>query len=247
MMIYPVIELKDGRCVSLARGEIDAPHVWHVDPVEKAQEFAEAGASWLQVTDFDAVEGDERNAALVEDLIRRPGLPLQLGGGFRTAERVAEWIDKGAGRIVIGTLATIDPDGVRALAKRYPDQIVVAIDVWEGSVMADGWRRRTALAPEALIEAFDETPLAAFVITDIDNDIADADASLGLISGLAGYTRLPVIASGLVHGLDDIARLKYVRNVAGAVVGRALFRKTFALEEALEVAQPEPEATADFI
>ncbi len=246
MIVYPSIELKSGRPVALHRGRIDEAQVWHVDPVEAARGFAEAGASWLQVIDLDAAGGDAGNDALVEELIRSPGLPVQLGGGFRTAERVADWIERGAGRIVLGTLAIWDAETVRALAKRYPDQIVVAIDIWDGQVMTEGWRTASALTPEAVMDGFEEAPLAGFLVTDIDNDVADADAALGLISGLAARTRLPVIASGLVHSLDDVARLKYVKNLAGAVIGRSLFRKDFALGEALEIAQPAPEPTAEF-
>lgn len=247
MILYPTIELSSGRCVTMNRFRPEEADLWHVDPVDCARSFAQAGASWIQVTDFDAMAGDERNAELIGELLRNPGLPVQMAGGFRSAERAAHWIDRGAARVVMGTLATRDPDTVRALARRYPDQIVVSIDVHDGWVMAEGWDRATALRPEALIEAFDEQPLAAFLITDIDADAAGADAALSVVSGLADRTRLPVIASGLVHDLDDIARLKYVRNVAGAVICRALFRKSFTLEEALAVAQPEPEATADFL
>jgi phosphoribosylformimino-5-aminoimidazole carboxamide ribotide isomerase len=247
MIIYPAIELLNVRPVNLNRGRIEEAQVWHLDPVAVARDHAAAGASWLHVTDFDAIEGRDTNAALIGDLLRTPGLPVQLAGGFRSAERVADWIDRGTARIVIGTLAVLDPEGVRALARRYPDQIVVAIDIWKGRVMTNGWRTASALAPEAVMEAFEEAPLAGFLLTDIDNDVADADAALGLVSGLAGWTRLPVIANGLVHSLDDVSRLKYVRNVAGAVVGRALFRKSFTLEEALAVAQPDPEPTAAFL
>lgn len=247
MMIYPAIELQNGRCVTLNRLRPEAAQVWHVDPVETARGFAEAGASWIQVTDFDAMDGDGRNAELVDEIIRAPGLPVQLAGGVRSAEQAAAWIERGVGRVVLGTMAVMDPEGVRALARRFPDQIVVAIDVHDGRVMAEGWQRQTALTPEALMAGFEAAPLAGFLITDIDSDVAQADAALGLISGLAAATRLPVIASGLVHGLDDVARLKYVRNVAGTVICRALFNRSFGLAEALEVAHSAPGPTAEFL
>ncbi|MDJ0827684.1 MAG: 1-(5-phosphoribosyl)-5-[(5-phosphoribosylamino)methylideneamino] imidazole-4-carboxamide isomerase [Rhodobacter sp.] len=247
MILYPAIELLNGRCVSLYRGRLEEPQVWHVDPLEKALEFVEAGASWLHLTDFDAVNGSEGNTDLVVDIIRQAGVPVQLAGGMRSRDRVAQWIDRGAGRIVLGTLATRDPAAVKGLAHLYPDQIVLAVDVWQDAVVAEGWRTKTAFAPADFITAFEDCPLAGVIVTDIDSDIADADASLGLISGLADMSRTPVIASGLVRSLDDLARLKYVRNVAGAVVGRALFRHSFSLGEALDVAEAVPEPTAEFI
>ena len=247
MQIYPTLELLDGGPVSLQRGDIDNPSRFHVDPVETARSWAAAGASWLHVTDFDAIEGRDTNADLVERLLREVGLPIQLGGGIRTIESAEYWIDKGAGRIVIGTLATLRPDDVKALAKRYPDQIVLAVDVWRGEVMRDGWRHGSALQPPALIEAFNAEPLAAMLITDIDSDVDDTEAQLGVISGLAEIARPPVIASGVLRSADDVARLKYVPHVDGALLGRALFSKTLSLEEALSIAQPNPEPVADFI
>lgn len=247
MILYPTIELFDGRCVSLNCGRLEEPHVWHVDPVEKAVEFAADGAEWLHITDFDALQGSDRNAGLVADIIRRAGVPVQLAGGMRTRERVEHWIDRGAGRVVLGTLGAQNPALVKALTKYHPDQIVLAVDVWQGKVMTEGWRQSSAFEPEGFIAAYADAPLAAVLVTDIDSDISEADATLGLITGLAGAAKTPVIASGLVRTLDDISRLKYVRNVAGAIVGRALFRKTFELAEALAVVQTAPEPAAEFI
>lgn len=246
MIIYPTMELQHGRCVTLNKGRLDEAMIWHVDPVETARGFAADGAAWMHLTDFDALEGSDENADLVQEIIRAAGIPVQLGGGFRSRDSIEAWIDRGAGRIVIGTLAARDPDLVKELAKYYPDQIVLAVDVWQGQVMTNGWREVSAIAPEDFIAAYAGAPLAGIIVTDIDSDIEDLDAQLGLISGLAAQARTPVIASGLVRSADDIARLKYVPNIAGALVGRALFRKTLTLSEALDVAQPAPEPVADF-
>ncbi|WP_424984337.1 HisA/HisF-related TIM barrel protein [Microbulbifer sp. S227A] len=246
MLIFPTMELQGGRCVTLAKGRLDEPMIWHVDPVETAHGFAEAGASWMHLTDFDAVEGRGDNAALVEEIIRSAGIPVQLGGGFHSRERVEHWIDKGAGRIVVGTLAARDPQLLRELAKFHPDQIVLAVDVWRGKVMTDGWRTSSAWAPEAFVEAFGEAPFAGIIITDIENELDEVEAELGLIASLAAQARAPVIASGVVRSVDDIARLTYIPNIAGALVGRALFRKTVDLSEALRIAQPGPEPVAEF-
>ena len=246
MMIYPTMELLDGRCVTLDKGNLDAPMIWHVDPVETAKGFAEAGAEWMHLTDFNALQGDDSNQALVEDLIRTAGLPIQLGGGIRSREQAEYWIEKGVGRVVIGTMAAYDPAAVAELAKYYPDQIVLAVDVWQGQVMTEGWRQSGAFSPEAYIAAFENAPFAAILVTDIDSDMSEVEAQLGLISGLAAEAKAPVIASGVVRNVDDISRLKYIPNIAGALVGRALFRKTLTLEEALETARPQPEPVAEF-
>ncbi|PSL20566.1 HisA/HisF-related TIM barrel protein [Shimia abyssi] len=248
MIIYPTIELMGGKCVSLTRGRLDEPSVWHVDPVDMARGFAQAGASWMHVTDLDRISGSESdNTELVEEIIRAAGIPVQLGGGIRTREHAEQWIDKGAGRVVIGTAAIHDPALVRELAKYHPDQIVLAIDVYQGQLMSHGWQEASALVPADVLRAFDDAPLAGVIVTDIDSDIEDGDGSLGVITGLASVTRHPVIARGTVRAGDDISRLKFVPNIAGTLVGRALFSKDVDLAEALDLAQPEVTEKAEFI
>ncbi|WP_397543013.1 1-(5-phosphoribosyl)-5-[(5-phosphoribosylamino)methylideneamino] imidazole-4-carboxamide isomerase [Roseovarius salis] len=246
MIIYPTLELYNGKCVSLTRGRLEEPTIWHVDPVETARGFAEAGASWMHVTDINGLAGEGRNDELIEEIIRAAGIPVQLGGGFGTREIVETWIDKGAGRIVIGSMAAHDPDLLKELAKWHPDQIVLAVDVFEGSVMTEGWRSKSAFDPETYIKAFDDAPLAGIILTDIDADIEESDGSLGVISGLAGVTRHPVIARGTVRSVDDVARLKYVPNISGTLIGRALLSRDIDLPEALELAQAEREPVAQF-
>lgn len=247
MMIYPTLELLNGRCVSLSRGRLDEAAVWHVDPVETARSWAAAGAEWMHLTDFDWIEGREGKIDLVRDIIRSAGIPVQLAGGFRTAESVAQWIDQGAGRIVLSTLAVLDPQCTKALARSFPDQIVLSVDVYKGKVMTHGWREESSYTPEQFIKAFNDAPFAGVVITDVESDTCHTDAQLGLISGLAAQSRAPVIASGVVRNVDDVARLKYAPNIDGALIGRALFQKSVDLAAALLVARPERSPTAEFI
>lgn len=246
MIIYPTMELSKGCCVSLERGQLDAPAMWHVDPVETARSWAGAGAEWMHLTDLDWIDGKSGNEDLIRSILRAVGIPVQLAGGFRTADSVAHWIDQGAGRIVLSTLAVLDPQTVKALAKQFPDQIVLSVDVLQGKVMTDGWRRESGWTPEDLIRSFNDAPLAGIVVTDIEADQSEAEAQLGLISGLAAVARAPVIASGVVRSLDDVARLKYVPNIAGALVGRALFRRSVALRDVLDTARPTVEPVAEF-
>jgi phosphoribosylformimino-5-aminoimidazole carboxamide ribotide isomerase len=247
MMIYPTIELQNGRCVSLHRGRIEEPQIWHVDPIAKARSFAAEGAEWMHVTDLDWVTGGDGSAGIVEDIIRHAGIPVQIGGGFKSLDSIARWIDKGAGRIVVSSLAAQNPDIVKQAAKRFPDQIVVAVDVFRGQLLTNGWRDTAAITPKDFIGAFEDDPLAAFLITDIDADIRDSDGSLGLVTQLADGARSPVIVRGLSRSLDDIARLKYVPFISGAIIGRALFDKSISLSDALAVANARPGPTAEFI
>ncbi|NDW47617.1 HisA/HisF-related TIM barrel protein [Ruegeria sp. PrR005] len=246
MIIYPTMELQKGRCVSLDRGRLETPMLWHVDPIATVERWAKAGAEWMHLTDLDAAAGQPGNDALVEEIIRKAEIPVQLAGGMRSRERIEHWIDKGAGRIVIGTLAAREPAMVKDLAKRHPDQIVLTVDVWQGYVMTDGWRSQSAYTPEAFIDAYAGTPFAAIVVTDIDSDVGEVEARLSMIARVAEHSRTPVIASGVVRTVDDISRLAYVPNIAGALVGRALFRKTVELDEALRIASDAHEPVAPF-
>ncbi len=247
MILYPLIELLDGRCVSLFRGRLEEPQIWHVDPLAKAQEFAQAGAEWVHITDFDALQGNERNEELVREIIRTTSASIQLGGGFRSLKRIEEWIDAGVGRVVVGTLAIQQPDIVKQAALAFPGQIVVAVDVYKGRVASEGWRGQSALEPASILKSFVEDPIAAFIITDIDADLNESEDSLALVTQLSSETKTPVIARGLAGSLDDLSRMKYVPHLSGALIGRALFDKTIDLSEALEIAKPVPEERAKFI
>ncbi len=237
MIIYPTIELQAGRCVSLSRGRLAEPLIWHVDPVEKACEFAAAGAEWMQVTDLDAIVGTGENWAVITRIIREAGLPVQVAGGIRTEARLRDWLDLGAGRVVVGTAAVTDPAFLRAAARHHPDAVVLAVDVAGGRVMCQGWRETTVFAPEDFIAHFEESPLAALLVTDIDADAGETEATLGLISGIAEQTRTPVIASGLVRGIDDVARIRHLGTIAGVVIGRALFNRSIDLGAAMALAR----------
>lgn len=248
MILYPTLEIMNGKCVSLKRGRLEEPVLWHIDPLATARRFAEAGAEWLHVTDINRLLGNAGdNSDLIEEIISAAGIPVQLGGGFRSREAVERWIDKGAGRIVIGTMAVYYPDLVKELAKLHPDQIILSLDIYQGRLMTDGWRSPSAFTPEAFLAEFDRAPLAGVIVTDIDAYIADEpDGSMGVIAGLAKGTRHPVIASGIVRSIDDVSRLHYIPGISGAVIGRALMTKDVDLADALDVARATPEPTAEF-
>lgn len=246
MILYPTLELLDGRCVSLARGNLDEPQYWDVDPLKEAQEFAKAGAEWLHVTDLDGIGGSSRNDETLRNIITQCGAPVQLGGGFRSLQGIGEWIEAGAGRIVVGTLAVLAPDIVKEAAKRYPDQIVVAVDVYKGLVVSHGWRETSTFEPEAFLKVFESDPLAAVIVTDIDADLEEAEDALALVTRMAEVASAPLIASGLSNSLDDLARLKYVRNVSGAIMGRALLSRQVNISDALALANEPIGQVAEF-
>lgn len=247
MIVIPAIELQNGKCVSLHRGRIEEPQIWHVDPVETARAFAEAGASWLHITDFDAIDGDGGNSEIVLEIIRKCGIPVQYGGGIRSMDQVGTMLDAGVGRVVVATGAVLAPDLLKEAAKRYPDQIVLAVDVFQGKVVTNGWRNTSVFDPTDFLGNFELDPLAAVIVTDIDAKIEDTDERLALITALAGVTHHTVIARGLARSLDDISRLKYVPDVAGTIISRALFNRQVNLADAIATAEEHVGQPAPFL
>ena len=247
MLIIPTIQLLDGNCVTLTRGNISEPEVWHGDPVERALDLVEQGAERLHVTDLGGVTGGTRHTEIMQTIIRQAGVPVQVSGGIRSDETVGFWREAGAARIVFGTSAITDPDWVKRWAKAVPDYFIVSVDVYQGHVMNSGWGSPSMFTPIDFVHGFDGTPLAALIVTDIDRDIDLPEASIALTAKLAEETRIPIISSGLVKEVDDISTLRYVPNIAGVMLGRALFNRSVELKEALTIAKPEPGRTAEFI
>lgn len=247
MIIYPDIELMDGKCVNVARGRHEEPFVFHVDPIKTALDFQEAGAEWLHVVDYDGVyEGGRHNAELICDIIKAVEIPVQVGGGIRTTASVEWWFEHGAARLVLGTAAVKDRNFVKAVCTHYPNQIVIAIDSRGGHVVVEGWQEETIYTPLEVAADFQESGAAAIIYTDIDRSDDLPEGAFAGTTDLACSLSIPVISSGTVQSLDDIARLNNLPNIAGAVVGRALFRKTFGLDEAIAVASQKP-TRAEFV
>ncbi len=239
MIIYPDIELQNGKCVNLVRGQMDQPVVYDVDPLEAARKFAAEGAEWLHVIDLDAVDegGGNGNCDLVCALIKAVPVPIQVAGGIRSMNAVDWWMEQGAGRVVVGTAAVKDPSFVREACTKYPGKITVSVDSRDGKVVIEGWRETTMFSPLEFARQFEAMDVAGLIFTDIDRDDDLPDSSLAATTEIATEVILPVIASGTVKTLDDVSTLRYLPNIAGAITGRALFGGTFTLPEAIEVAR----------
>ncbi len=237
MIIYPDIEIQDGRCVNLSRGGIDQPNVYDIPPMDAARDFQRAGAKWLHVVDIDGVfQGGRHNADLICRIIDQADIPVQVAGGIRTIDAVHWWFDHGAGRIVLGTAAVKDQHLVAEACARYPGRVVVSVDARSGFVVIEGWRTKTAFTALELARHFEETGVAAIIFTDIDRYENVPESSFAATAEMGTELSLPVISTGTVHALDDVSTLKYLPNISGVIIGRALFNEVFRLEEAIEIA-----------
>ena len=224
MILYPAIDLKDGACVRLRQGEMDQATVFNQDPGAQAKQFADAGCGWVHVVDLNgAFEGKPVNGAAVDAILTAVDVPIQLGGGIRSLDTAADWLERGVRRVVLGTVAVKDPEMVIEACRRWPGQVAVGIDARGGYVAVEGWAEQSTLSVFDLAARFEDAGVAAIVYTDIDRDGMMQGVNVEATASLAEKTAIPVIASGGIASLDDLRALKARGGIAGAISGRALY------------------------
>ena len=236
MILYPAIDLKDGQCVRLLRGAMDQATVFNADPADQAKKFAAAGAAWIHVVDLDgAFAGKPKNAAAVDAILKSTQAKIQLGGGIRSIATIKAWLDKGVARVVLGTAAVKNPELVKQACKEYPGSVALGIDARGGKVAVEGWAEASSITALDLARRFADAGAAAIIYTDIERDGALQGVNVDATAELARAVKIPVIASGGLSSLDDIAALKS-RNIPGAILGRALYDGRVDLKSALALA-----------
>jgi phosphoribosylformimino-5-aminoimidazole carboxamide ribotide isomerase len=239
MILFPAIDLKDGRCVRLTRGEMESATVFNDEPAAQARAFADQGFKWLHCIDLNgAFEGQSVNAEAVKAIRKAIDLPIQLGGGIRDMKAVEAWLSAGITRIILGTVALTNPALVKEAARAFPGRIVVAADAKGGRVATEGWSETTELTPAELSERFEGFGVAAVLYTDVDRDGLLQGVNVPATAALAHKIALPVIASGGVSGIADIEALVRANepNIEGVVIGRALYDGRLSAAEALNTA-----------
>jgi len=238
MIVYPAIDLKDGQCVRLVKGDMAQATVFNDSPADQARRFADAGASWLHVVDLNgAFEGRPVNAAAVEGILGAFEHPVQLGGGIRSMQTIEAWLTAGVSRVVLGTVAVKDPDLVIAACREWPGRVAVGIDARGCRVAVEGWAEVSDLEARELGLRFEDAGVAAIVYTDIDRDGVLQGPNVAATEALADAVSTPVIASGGVSSLGDLEALAGARGIAGAIVGRALYDGRVDLAEAIRAVE----------
>lgn len=225
MILYPAIDLKDGACVRLYKGEMDQATVFNDDPAAQALAFQDAGCEWLHLVDLNgAFAGAPVNDAPVEAILSACRVPAQLGGGIRDINTIERWLDKGLARVILGTIAVRDPALVREAAAAFPNQVAVGIDARDGMVAVEGWAETTDVTATDLARQFEDAGVAAIIYTDIDRDGAMQGPNVAATAALAHAVSIPVIASGGVSSMADLKALKECgAPLNGAISGRALY------------------------
>jgi phosphoribosylformimino-5-aminoimidazole carboxamide ribotide isomerase len=234
MILYPAIDLKDGACVRLLRGDMDAATVFGTDPAAQGAAFQDAGCAWLHLVDLNgAFAGRPVNAEAVQAILSRVTVPVQLGGGIRDMATIEGWLTRGVARVILGTVAVENPELVRAAARSFPEQVAVGIDARAGVVATRGWAQSTEIDATDLARRFEDAGVAALIYTDIDRDGAMAGPNIAATGALARAVTIPVIASGGVSSLADLIALRDTGVIAGAISGRALYDGALDLAQAL--------------
>ncbi len=238
MILYPAIDIKDGVCVRLLRGDMNAATIFNTDPADQGHAFAEAGFEWLHIVDLNgAVEGRPVNADAVAAILGAVEIPAQLGGGIRDIETIERWLDAGVRRVILGTAALSNPDLVMTACKRHPGRIAVGIDARDGRVAVEGWAKTSDVRALDLALKFEDAGVAAIIYTDINRDGAMSGLNVEATVDLAFALTTPVIASGGVSSVSDLLELKANQDagIDGVICGRALYDGRIDPAEALRL------------
>ena len=237
MLIIPEIQIVEGKVIT--RAAIEGDDIVHeISPREAVQKFIAEGAEMLQLVDVDAARSkSQTNHALIKELIDETDIPIQVAGGIRTLSQINDWFEAGAARVVLGTIAITESSLVVEAANRHPGGIIVHLATRGGYVMIDGWKTQTAFRPEDLIRDLQMTGIAGVVHKGTERLDADVEEALALTERLSHDVSIPVYSSGTVRTLDDIARLRYLPNINGAIISHALLTGNISLEDALRVAK----------
>jgi phosphoribosylformimino-5-aminoimidazole carboxamide ribotide isomerase len=236
MILFPAIDLKDGRCVRLEQGDMARATTFNADPAAQARAFAEAGFRYLHVVDLNgAFEGRSVNGEAVAAILAAIDIPVQLGGGIRDLAAIEGWLARGMGRVILGTVAVNDPELVKEAARKFPGRIAVGIDARAGRVAVRGWAEETSMQAVDLARRFEDAGVAAIIYTDIERDGILAGINWDATLALARAVSIPVIASGGLASIADIRRLTEpdAQVLEGAISGRALYDGRLDAREAL--------------
>lgn len=234
MIIFPAIDLKNGQCVRLFKGDMAQVTVFNESPANQALQFENQGFKYLHLVDLDgAVSGTSANVSAIKSIIAAIEIPIQLGGGIRSITAIEKWLELGVSRVILGTIAAKNPEIVKEACKKFPDKIVVGIDAKNGLVATEGWVETSQITTLELAKKFEDCGVAAIIYTDISRD--------GTLSGfdsegtktLAQNLKIPVIASGGMSSMSDVKKVAQLEKfgVSGVIIGRALYEKKILLQD----------------
>jgi phosphoribosylformimino-5-aminoimidazole carboxamide ribotide isomerase len=237
LKILVAIDISNGKVVRMSRGEMKELVVYRDDPVATAADWQELGAEWLHVVDIDgALLGEERNASIVEEILKSAKVPVQLGGGIRSFERVERWLKGGATRVCVGTKA-LDDEFIKRVVGEFGEGVVASVDARGGEVRVEGWRRPSGKTAIELATQLQEQGISRIMFTDISRDGTLEGPNVSAIQELLNVVHVPVVASGGVEGEAGLEQLRRVSPpLDGVVIGKAFYTGALSLDRAMKVA-----------
>lgn len=237
MHVIPAIDLKEGSCVRLLQGNKDAITIYSQDPANTAKKWESFGAKLLHIVDLDgAFSGNQKNFGAIVKIRNAIKIPIQVGGGIREIGNVLNLFSAGVNRIIIGTKAIEDPEFLTYLCNKYPGKIIIGIDVKSGMVAIKGWEEITSITAKDLAKRLDLVGAAGIIYTDIGRDGMMTGPNIEATSEMVENVKIPVIASGGVSNIEDIRNLKKIKNLWGAITGKAIYSGSLDLREAIKIA-----------
>jgi phosphoribosylformimino-5-aminoimidazole carboxamide ribotide isomerase len=233
--VIPAIDLLDGRCVRLLRGDFGQATQYSDDPAAVARQFVSDGASRIHVVDLDAARDEAGNHQIVEAIVHQTGVEIEVAGGIRSEADAKRWLDAGAAAVVIGTMAAENPTAAAELISHQPGRVCVALDMRGATLSTHGWEKGAGESLEELLAVIDATPLERYIHTDISRDGTMLGPNFEALAQLLEKTLHKVVLSGGVSSMDDVRRANAM-EAAGVIVGRALYEGRLSLKEALAAA-----------
>ncbi|MBS91928.1 MAG: 1-(5-phosphoribosyl)-5-[(5-phosphoribosylamino)methylideneamino]imidazole-4-carboxamide isomerase [Rickettsiales bacterium] len=238
MILYPAIDLKDGKCIRLKKGELKQITFYNNNPIEQAKYFQEMGAIWIHMVDIDgAFKGKNSNHEIFINVKNNLNCSLQVGGGIRNIQTIEHLFENGIDRVVLGTLALKKPKLVKKVCKMFPNKIAVGVDVKKGFVTSEGWTKTSRVTTKEIVKIYEDAGVSVIIFTDIEKDGVLEGVNTEELCKLLNLTSMKVIASGGVSNLGDLEKLKKInsQNLDGVIVGRAIYEKKILVNEAIKI------------
>lgn len=247
MILLPAVDIKSGRCVRLIQGKKEKETVYSDQPSIMAKKWEEMGAEYLHLVDLDgAFDGKPKNFNAIKEVVSSLRIPVELGGGIRSLEIIEDYLSIGIDRVILGTAAFERPEFLEEACRKFPGKIVLGMDASDGYLAIKGWTEVTTKKVKDIVKNIENIGIRAIVYTDIAKDGMMSGPNIGALKGLAGFTKIPIIASGgvsTIKNIEEIIGLKE-ESIEGIIIGKALYEKTIDLKEALELVKGERKENA---
>ena len=232
MKIFPAIDIKDKKCVRLVKGEFDNKTEYDLSPVEQAKKYQDHGFKNLHIVDLDgALTGQTINLDIIQDIISRFDLKVEVGGGLRNFENIKKYVDIGAEKVILGSAAIKDKDFLKEACQKFPNKIALGLDAKDGYLSVSGWKENSNQSTLEYLSDVNDYGVSRLIYTDINKDGMKQSPNFEETSKVAEKSNCPVIISGGVSSLEDIKKAKTLKNIEGIIVGKAIYDGDIELDE----------------